>query len=345
MTKYSIKPVLIIGATGVIGSRVVEALRILQPHVPLTLVSRSIKESEALAVRIGNASAVEIDLARPDLGLPDPLQFSALAIFLKDNSLNALKYAQAKHIPYMEISSAVFEMGPVVAQYTQSPISSAVLMNSNWLAGTSTLAALYFAKQFKAIDSITVSALLDEQDIGGRAAAVDYERQTQAVTSALAMQNGSWRWLSSSEKAGSFTDVGGRETISEAFGNMDVLSLAAATDAKNVKFEFAVGETTARRMGKHFSHEIIITIVGTGIDGTIHSVRHELVHPEGQAPMTALFAAIAIERLTGLRGGPVRPGLYMPHQLIDSTYAMTLLQHISAKVKSLPANISRDTIL
>ncbi len=332
MTSNHITPVLIIGATGVIGSRTVKALRTLQPGIPLTLASRDVKEAEVIARQIGNANAIEVDLGRANLGLSDSLQFSAVAIFLKDSSLNSLKYAQAKHIPHMDISSAVFEIGPIVAQYTQAPLAAPVLMNSNWLAGTSTLATLYFAKQFKNIDSVTVSALLDEQDIGGRAAAADYERQTQAVSSALAMQNGLWRWLSGADKVGSFIDVGGNRVTSEAFGNMDVLSLAVATSAKNIRFEFAVGETSARRAGGHFSHEIIITITGTPIEGTVNSARYEVTHPEGQAPMTALSAAIGIERLAGLRGGPVKPGLYMPHQLVDPVYVMTHLQNIGARV-------------
>lgn len=332
MSKLQINPVLIIGATGAIGSRTIRALRALQPDLPLTLASRDLKETEAVATKIGNASAISVDLTQADLGLSDSLQFSAMAVFLKDNSLNSLKYAQTNHLPYMDISSAVFELGPIVAQHTQAPSTAPVLMNSNWLAGTSTLATLHFAKQFKAIDSITVSALLDDQDIGGKAAADDYERQTKAVTSALVMQDGLWCWLSGDDKIGSFTNVGGNIIASEAFGNMDVLSLAVATNARNVRFEFAVGETTARKAGRHFSHEIIITIAGTGIDDAIHSVRYELVHPEGQAPMTALSAAIAIERLIGLKGEPVKPDLYMPHQLIDSTYAVTHLQHIGMTV-------------
>lgn len=334
MTKHPIDPVLIIGATGIIGSRAIKALRSLQPSIPLTLASRDIKEAEALASRIGNASAVEVDLARADLGLPDSLHFSVLAIFLKDNSLNSLKYAQTKHIPYMDISSAVFEIGPEVAQYTQAPVAAPVLMNSNWLAGTSTLVTSYFAKQFKTIDSITVSALLDEQDIGGQAAAADYERQTHAVTSALVLQDGSWRWLSGPDKVGSFTDVGGNKVASEAFSNMDVLSLGIATTATNVKFEFAVGETSARRAGKHFSHEIIVTISGIGTDGAASTLRCEIVHPEGQAPMTALSGAIAIERLAGLRGGAVEPGLYLPHQLIDPSYVVGQLQRIGAIINT-----------
>src|SRR4029450_12919146 len=130
-------------------------------------------------------------------------------------------------------------------------------------------------------------------------------------------------WLHAQNIAGGFLDSAGVPHISQAFSNMDVLSLAAATEAKNVRFEFAVGETPARAAGKHFSHEIIVTIVGQKQDGTSGTFRYEIIHPEGQAPMTALSATLGIETLLGLdkKGKPVAPGLYMPHTIIDSDNA------------------------
>lgn len=336
MTKESPsqKPVLIIGATGMIGSRAVKALRTLQPDLPLALAAKDLKLAEEMAADIGNATAVTVDLARADLGLSVTATFSAMAIFLKDDGLNSLAFAQARGIPYMDISSAAFEIGPEVARYIQNPTAVPVLMNSNWLAGTSTALALHFAKSFQTIDSITISALLDEQDIGGKAAAIDYDRQTGAVISALALVDGKWRWLADEEKIGSFKGIDGSEITSQAFSNLDVLSLASATTARNVKFEFAVGQTAARKQGKHFSHEIIITIRGERDKGESGIFRYTVVHPEGQAPMTALSAALAIERLADLRGqGAVKPGLYLPHVLLDIDYVVRRLASGGAVIK------------
>lgn len=320
-------PVLIIGATGMIGSRAAQALRSLQPKLPLVLAGRDLQPAADLAKQIGNARAITVDLTRADLGIPEDIHFSGLAIFLKDDSLNSLKYAQAKGIAYMDISTAAFEIGPEVARYIQQPTSAPVLMNSNWLAGTSTLCTLHFAKEFKAVDTITISAFLDEEDIGGKAADIDYNRQTQAVTSALVLEEGKWKWLNAEAIQTTFESIDGRQIPAQAFSNLDVLSLASATDAKTVSFAFAVGETSARRQGDHFSHEIIITITGDRSDGTSGTFRYEIVHPEGQAPMTSLSAAIAIERLIGLNGdGPVRAGLYLPHVLIDPEYAVAKLK-------------------
>ena len=45
------------------------------------------------------------------------------------------------------------------------------------------------------------------------------------------------------------------------------------------------------------------------------------------------FAAVAIERLAGLQGGPVTSGLYLPHQLIDPSYTVAQLRRIGTTIK------------
>jgi hypothetical protein len=330
-----IEPILLIGATGLIGSRVAHILRNRHPKAYLALVGRDIEASKALANKLGHAEAQQIDLQQRNLGIDPNKNFAAVALFMKDDSLNSLRFAQGRQIPYMDISSAAFEIGPEVTQFIQAPKASAVLMNSNWLAGTSTNVVVHLQKSFRTVTSITISALLDSEDIGGKAASVDYDRQTGATESALVLQDGQWRWLNAQNVTGSFVDSGGTTHSSQAFSNMDVLSVAASTGAKNVRFEFAVGETPARAAGNHFSHEIIITLTGQKRSGTNGTFRYEIIHPKGQAPMTALSAALGIETLLGLNktGKPVAPGLYMPHTIIDSDDAVHQLRSIGTVIK------------
>lgn len=329
-------PVLLIGSTGVIGSRVARHLRRLHPGLPLAIVGRALSDAQALAKELKNATAVSVDLTKPDLGIPAEQLYSAVAIFMKDDSLHSLMFAQERRIPYMDISSAAFEIGPEVARFIHNPSASAVLMNSNWLAGTSTLATLYFARDFNSIDSITISALLDADDIGGKAADADYERQTGAVTSALVLQAGRWHWLTSEQSGGAFSASDGTQYQSQAFSNLDVLSLASSTSTQNVRFEFAVGDTPAKRQGEHFSHEIIITITGQRKDGRRGTFRYEIIHPEGQAPMTSLSAAVAIEALLGHGAKAPAPGLYMPSSLIDPDHAIARLRDIGTFINESP---------
>ena len=76
-------------------------------------------------------------------------------------------------------------------------------------------------------------------------------------------------------------------------------------------------------------------IEGEARDGTRRRLRQEIVHPAGQAPMTALGVALAVQRLLGLAGGaPVAPGLYTPHVLLDPETVVRRLQDIGTLIRS-----------
>jgi hypothetical protein len=48
--------------------------------------------------------------------------------------------------------------------------------------------------------------------------------------------------------------------------------------------------------------------------------------------LTALGIALGVERLLGLRGEPVAPGIHTPEALIDSAYAVKRMTEIGAVV-------------
>ena len=301
-------------------------LRRLHPDLPITIGGRDLKKAEAVAAEIGRADAARIDLERPDLGLPSGEIPGAVALFVKDDTLHSMRYAQAAGVPYVSVSTGVFEIAPEVALFIHEPERAPILMASNWLAGAATLPALLFARQLRTVDTIEISAVLDEQDMGGPAAYVDYERLTSASPSALILRDGKWLWVAGNDATRRFTDVDGVEVQGSAYSMLDVVSLAAATDATSIRFDLSLGESASRRRGEPFSTEIIIELAGRHEDGTAARLRHELVHPAGQAPVTAVGVAVAIERLLGLTGGaPVGPGLYLPHVLIDPEHMMNRL--------------------
>jgi hypothetical protein len=61
---------------------------------------------------------------------------------------------------------------------------------------------------------------------------------------------------------------------------------------------------------------------GLGPGGRPLSTSRYVVHPEGQRPLTAVGVALGVERLLGLRGDPVPPGLHTPEALVDPAYAV-----------------------
>jgi len=113
-----------------------------------------------------------------------------------------------------------------------------------------------------------------------------------------------------------------------------MLSLGAATDAHSIRVDLAVGESASRRRGEPFSTEIIVEMSGRlKSNGQPGRTRHMLVHPGGQAPVTAVGVALGIERLLGLAGGAaVPPGLYLPDVLIEPGYALRRLQEAGLQV-------------
>ncbi|MBB6464347.1 hypothetical protein HNQ96_000194 [Aminobacter lissarensis] len=325
------KPVLIIGGSGFVGALAARTLRKLHPALPIAIGGRNLEKAEAVAREIGNAEAVVIDLDRKDLGVPAHKGFGAIVMFVYDNTINALHYAQTNAVPYLGVSTGIQEIGPEIALYAHKA-TAPFLMGSSWLGGAASLAVVHFAKQFETVDSVEITALLDEHDMGGPAAEADFNRLT-IMSSTLGLDDGKWHWKPSGEQGRTVTSVDGRQVPGLSYSPFDVFSLPITTGAETVRFDFALGETASRHRGEHFSTEITIAISGKRKDGTAGRSRYEFVHPEGQAPVTALAVALAVERLIGLDGkAPTPPGLYFAEMLVAADYAMKRFKEFGASI-------------
>lgn len=335
MTRYSQQPVLIIGGSGVVGRQAAEQLRRLHPDLPIAIGGRDLVKAQAVAQALGNAVAVTIDLARPDLGQKPEMAYSAIAVFVKDATLNATKYAQTHGIPSLSVSTGVFEVGPEMARFIHAPEAAPVLMASQWLAGAATLPTLAFVRDFAELESIAIAATLDEQDMGGPAAFADFERLTKVAPNPLILKDGNWTWLKDDETIRDVTAVDGVSQQAQAYSPLDVLSLANWTGTKSIRFDLIYGESANRRRGLPFSTEIVVELAGKDLGGKTKKARHEILHPQGQAPLTALNVALGLEALLGLNGkAPPAPGLYFPEKLIDPDYALMRLNEIGTEFRT-----------
>lgn len=334
MKTQRFKPVLIVGGSGFVGAQAARTLRALQPELPIAIGGRNLERARAVAEELGGATAHAVELAEEGLGLGAEERFSALVLFVKDERLTALRYALQHGIPYVDISSAPFEIAPIVAFTLNAPGRSAVLLSSHWLAGTTTLATIAFARDFQTLDQVRIGAVLDEKDIGGPAAFADFERFTSATSSALILDDGRYRWVNEPEIEREFVNVDGTRLRGRAYAVLDVQSLAAATGARSVRLDLYVGESANRRAGRHFSTEMIIELSGRTPHGRTACARYELSHPEGQAPVTAVAVASAVERLLGLSGAePAKPGLYTPDRLLDPHAFLDRLLQFGVQLK------------
>lgn len=334
MSTSTVKPVLIIGGSGVVGSRAARALRQLQPELPITIGARDLARAGTIAEEIGRATAVSIDLERRDLGLPPAPSFGAVVVLLKDQSLNSMKYAQQHGVPYVSFSDWVFDIGPEVAQFIHRPASAPILLLGHLLGGTVTLATLHFATEFRRVRAIEIGGVFYDDDVGGPTAAVDWERLRTAVPRPLLLRDGKWLWASGDDAARSFTDADGTERRGQAYPMLDVVSLAAATDASSIRVDFALREAASRRDGQRASTEIIIEIEGELEDGSTSRVRHELIDGDVYSALSARGVALAVERLLGLAGGPpVAAGLHHPEGLLDPVYVIDRLREFGTRIR------------
>lgn len=331
----SLNPILLIGGSGAIGRQTARFLRAAHPNAPLLIGGRDLAKAEAAATEIGGARGVVLDLTAADLGLGE-CPVSAVAIFYMDHAVAGLRFAQARGVPHLSISSGVFEIAPEIATYMHKPDAAPVVLGYEWLVGATTVPTLDLAKEFRRVHDITIGALVDEQDTGGPTVAGDFEYLAKMMPAALTRRDDVYIWREGDDAKAKFRAIDGTGMEASGFSSIDVVGLAAATGAPNVQFNTASGVSSTRRHGEPMSTEIIIELAGEDHAGRPLRTRHAVFHPEGSAPLTGLGVAMILERLTGLDGAPATPaGLYFPYQLLEPTAYLARLKQSGGKVLNL----------
>lgn len=332
----SFDPILLMGGSGAIGHQTARAIRATYPDVPLLIGGRDLAKARCAAAEMGSAQGVAIDTHSADLGLGEQ-KVSAVVVLYKDHSLAGLRFAQARGVPHLSISSGVFEIAPEIASFMHAPDASAVVLGYEWLVGATTVPALHLAKSFAQVDEIRIGALVDEQDSGGPAVAEDFAYLNHLMPAALTRREGGWLWREGDEAKAVFCALDGSEINASGFSSIDVAGLAAATGARSVQFDLGQGVSSSRRKGGPLSTEIILDISGLDRAGQALRTRHAVVHPGGAAPLTGMGIALLLERLVGLDGKPpVAPGLYFPYQILDATHYLARLAQEGGEVVQLP---------
>ncbi|WP_221354266.1 saccharopine dehydrogenase [Streptomyces beigongshangae] len=328
--------VLILGGSGQAGAGTAAFLRRWHPALPLTIAGRDIDRAQRVADELGAATAVTVDLGRNDLGLPAGHGYSAVVAALWDDRLHGLRYAQDHAVPYLSISSGLVEIAPEVIASAQRASASPVLVASHFCAGAVVLSVLHSAREFDRIDAVRIGAVLDEQDIGGPAGTADLERWSTATSAGLVRRDGVFAWVTGPDAQADVSGANGTVLPGRSIAVLDVPSLALATGAPNVRFDFAVGESTGRHRGGPASFEVRIDLEGVGPEGAPLSTSRYLVHPAGQRPLTALSIALGVERLLGLRGKAAPPGIHTPESLLDPAYAVERMVETGATFVGAP---------
>ena len=331
-------PVLMLGGTGTLGSRTARVLRMLQPDLPLAIAARDQGRARNFARSLGHADALEVDLGRSDLGLPDHCSFSMIVPTVRDLTFKSLRFAQTRQIPYIALSDAAFELGPVVAMFAHRPTASALLLLGHSHGGIPSIVTAAVAREFKEIAAVAIGLVFDPDDPFGPGSQADMERIMRAGPPPLARVGGAWRWLDKQAAVRSLRSSQGGELAAEAVGLTDALGLSGAIGAASIRLDAASGRT-ARGPDGAIAHEVIIEIAGEHLEHGPGRYRWELVDPEGNVMLGARGVALAAERLLGLDGStPPGPGLYFPEQLLDGQAVLDRLRTMGVRLSvPLPA--------
>jgi hypothetical protein len=283
-----------------------------------------------LADEVGGARAVAIDLDRGDLGL-DLQPLAAVAVFLRDQSLGTLRFAQDRGLPYVAFSDFSFEIAPLISMHITRPSAAPILMLGQLLGGTVALASLHFARDLQRVDRITIGALLDEADTGGPAAHGDAARVAHALPNPLIREQGRFVFAQGSSQEREIVSVDGARFIGHAYPLLDVASLAAASGASSVRVDLAL---RPRKPNAGPRTEVVVEISGVRDNGEPGQVRFCMRDSDFHGRLSAHGAALALERLLGLRGGkPLPAGLYNPETLLDPAAVVARLRELGSELE------------
>ncbi|UHA72741.1 hypothetical protein [Paenibacillus sp. 481] len=327
-------PVLLIGGSGMVGKNAAEHLRRFHPELPILIGGRNLEKAQTVANQLGNAQAVQIDLERPNLGLPEDIQLSAVGTFFRDGEFYSQRWAQNKRIPFLFISGYEHEIGKHTSIYLHGPLAAPVVIATHWMGGIPITLAKHYARQFRSIEAINISVIFDPEEEIGPDGTLQNEGEIEETSPyPLFFQDGKWKRAKDEMDIGrTIKTVDGSIQEATAFSSPDILSLGAM-DIKSARFDFLAHESSGRKSGGQITHDIIIEITGELKDGTLTTVRREIVYPDNQSSMTGLGAAIGIEHLLGLVDTAPRPGLYFPENVIDPL-------HLEQRLKQTGTHIS-----
>lgn len=299
--------------------------------MPAVVGGRDLQRARDAARETGAAGAVNVDLDQAGLGLGADSEFAAVIALAPDHALHGLRYAQDHGIAYASGSTWLAEAGAELALFAHRP-TIPVLLASHWWGGSAMFLALRGARRFESLHTIRIGAVIDEHDATGPAAVADMERSEGAST-ALALEHGHRVWLAGEGAKRQVRSVDGRVLDADAYAPLDIVSLQAATEAANIRFDLATSTSSSRLRGGPVAAEVVVELEGES-GGRFHASRSTLEFPGGQASLTGLSVAMSLPAIVGLDGHTAAgPGVFLPELLSETDWFLDQLVEAGATVR------------
>jgi len=321
--------IFIAGGYGIVGSSIARHVRAINKEIEIIIAGRNPDKGAPLAKELGNARTVYLDLSK-SIDSYDWGQIDLIVAALQDPADALINVALKFGIAHIGITKLADEITPFLFSALRTPPTRPILPLGHSQSGVMTLVALKAAEAFSRIDSIELAGLYDDNEQLGPMTVGDAEG---FIGRALLLQNGKWIWVDASQHPRKVRLSDGSYLDGFPMGLLDVPSLAAATHAQNVRFDFIQGESIGTKTKGQASQDLYIEIEGIQQPG--HSVKQRTIvsDPMGQAHLTALGVLVAIERILGLDGKPVEAGgVYLPETLVSIDAAIARFEQFGVRI-------------
>jgi hypothetical protein len=320
---------LIAGGYGIVGSAIAQHVRRINKDVKIVIAGRNPDRGTALAKELGNANTAYLDLENLN-GLDNLGEIDLIVAALQDPADNLIQLALEKGIAHIGITKLADEVAPFTFAALRTPPKRPIVPLGHSQSGVMTLVALKTAESFSQIDSIELAGLYDDCEEMGPMTVGDSD---SFIDRALVRKVGKWIWIDASKHPRHVQITDGSTLEGLPMGLLDVPSLAAATGAPNVRFDFIQGESIGTRAGGQASQDLYIEIAGILKSGQPGKRRTVVSDPKGQAHLTALGVLVSIERILGLDCKPAAAGgVYLPETLVSVDEAIERFEQFGVRI-------------
>jgi saccharopine dehydrogenase-like NADP-dependent oxidoreductase len=329
---------LIVGGYGLVGKQVARSLRQRHPDLGLVLGGRYPEQAQEFAASIG-ASTVAVDTSAKQPLAAVLERPTAVLASVSDPTDQLLIDAARQGLPIADINrgghASVLDATIAIAG---EPPRAPVLLSGSWMAGTAALLTAAVVRELGEVVRVDITALAssddevgpDSQGFGHRLAWPYYPMRdgkreaTHPLTGVRKV-----RCADGNERPAALVGTLEQITLPRTLGVPTVETRLALQDPASLYALIGLKRTgILRALTRPFLHStraallerpgagdfagITVTARGPG-----RSVTVDVLDPRGQAHLSSVGAVLAAERVLGLAGHRLPPGLSFPEQSAD----------------------------